>query len=116
MTNQTLRQKHVDRTRQAIIDAAFALFTERGFAATTVEDIAARADVAPRTFFRYFPSKESVLFTGAESKTELLKQQLAERPEGESPAESMIAVLMQIPDDITRNSEQVSLLCTVASE
>src|SRR2546423_148885 len=116
MTNQTLREKHVDRTRQGILDAAFALFGERGFSATTVEDIAARADVAPRTFFRYFPSKESVLFTGNEIKPEVLKQQFAERPEGESPAESMIAVLLHLPEALAGDSQEISLLCAVAAQ
>ena len=57
MTIQSLRQKHTDRTRQSIIDAAFELFLKHGFAATTVDDIAMQADIAPRTFFRYFPTK-----------------------------------------------------------
>ena len=38
------------------------MFGERGYQATTVADIAAAADIAPRTFFAYFPSKEAVVF------------------------------------------------------
>jgi AcrR family transcriptional regulator len=50
------------RSREALIDAAFALFARDGFDQTTTERITERAGVSPRTFFRYFPTKESVVF------------------------------------------------------
>jgi AcrR family transcriptional regulator len=56
-----LRERKKIKTRQAIRREAFRLIDENGYAATTVEQIADAADVSPSTFFRYFPSKESLL-------------------------------------------------------
>jgi AcrR family transcriptional regulator len=54
------RERKKDETRERITQAAIELFSERGYEATTVDEIAAKADVAKGTFFNYFPRKESV--------------------------------------------------------
>jgi len=56
-----LRERKKIKTRLAIRREAFRLFDANGYAATTVEQIADAADVSPSTFFRYLPSKESLL-------------------------------------------------------
>lgn len=116
MTTQSLRQKHVDRTRQAIVDAAFALFAERGLAATTVDDIAERADVSPRTFFRYFPTKESVLFHDADSKVQAIRDRLAERPNDEPTSECLMAILRSLADELAGDPDRTQLICRLSAE
>jgi AcrR family transcriptional regulator len=55
-----LRERKKQRTRRALADAALRLFTEQGYAATTLEEVADQADVSKSTFFRFFPVKEAV--------------------------------------------------------
>ncbi len=58
------RGEHADRMRNALLEAALDLFSANGYDETTTDQIAESASVSPRTFFRYFPTKESVLFFG----------------------------------------------------
>jgi AcrR family transcriptional regulator len=58
-----LRERKKLRTRAVLIDAAMDLCLKQGYEQTTVEQIAASADVSPRTFSRYFPTKDAVFLT-----------------------------------------------------
>ena len=78
-----LREQNRQRTIQAIQSAAVELFAERGFEQTTVDDIAAATGISPRTFFRYFPAKEDVLFADHPEQLRRLRAALAERRPGE---------------------------------
>lgn len=77
------RERKKQRTRDALVDAAFTLFSEKGFDATTVEEIADAVDVSSRTFFRYFASKEDVALTFQEEQTRAVLAALSERPADE---------------------------------
>jgi AcrR family transcriptional regulator len=80
---QGRRERKKQRTREALVDAAFDLFSEKGFDATTVEEIADAVDVSSRTFFRYFASKEDVALTFQDEQTRAILAALAERPADE---------------------------------
>ena len=84
-----LTERNKERTRREIAEAAGQLFLERGYAATTVQDIARAADVSPRTFFRYFPSKEDVITTIASASMDDVLEHLA----GHDASESLASVL-----------------------
>jgi AcrR family transcriptional regulator len=60
-TTLSRRERKKLETRQALLEVSLALFREKGFQATTVEEITERADVAKGTFFNYFASKEALL-------------------------------------------------------
>jgi AcrR family transcriptional regulator len=73
---------------------ALQLVAERGFAHITVEDIAAAADVSTRTFFNYFPSKESAVIGADPDKIARIQQKLLDRPIDEPPLVALRAVLV----------------------
>lgn len=91
MTDPGLRERKKQRTRESIVDAALRLFQERGFDQTTIADIAEAADIAPRTFFGYFPSKEDVLFADFPMLLDGLGIRLAERSADETAIDAIRA-------------------------
>src|SRR5450631_2602269 len=73
--------------------AAMELYVERGFEQTTVAEIAERAGLTARTFFRYFADKREVLFGGSASLQEHLVAAIEDAPESASPIEAVWAAL-----------------------
>ena len=93
-----LRLRKRQQTRERLTQAAMALFLERGFEATTLDDIAAAADISRRSFFHYFASKEDVVFAWQEESTAALIAAVAARPASESmltAAESAISAMVR---------------------
>lgn len=87
------RERRVAATRRSILANARTLFETRGYAETTVEQIADAADVAPRTFFRYFPTKESLLFAAFDEARRAMLDVLRARPTDEDPLRSVMHAL-----------------------
>ncbi|MFE9682198.1 TetR/AcrR family transcriptional regulator [Streptomyces sp. NPDC002701] len=79
MTSEGLRERSKARRREAILRAAYELFADRGFEATTIADIATAAEVSPRTVTLYFPSKLELALAEFDSFNERLNTALRER-------------------------------------
>lgn len=85
-------------------EAARELFVEQGFDQTTVADIAARAGLTERTFFRHFSDKREVLFAG-DRLAEWMTASLAEAPDDERPLQTVTRAIEHACDAITQNPE-----------
>lgn len=91
-----LRERKKARTRELIIERAMALFDERGFDRVTIADIAAAADIAPRTFFSYFPSKDAVVYHDFDAFFEAFRAQVRDRPAGVSTLDVLRAFVADV--------------------
>src|SRR5918995_1483650 len=91
-----LRARKKQRTREHIVERAMALFDQRGFEHVTIADIAAAADIAPRTFFSYFPAKEDVVFHDFHVYFEALQDQMDARPAATSTLDVLRAFVNAI--------------------
>ncbi|MBR0783833.1 TetR/AcrR family transcriptional regulator [Bradyrhizobium iriomotense] len=93
-----LRERKQQQTRERLKRAAMALFLEHGFEATTIDDIAAGADISRRSFFHYFASKEDVVAAWQEDAAAALVTEILARPAEESmltAAENAIAAAVK---------------------
>lgn len=104
-----LRERKKQRTREQIVEAAMRLFAERGYHATTIADIATAADVAPRTFFSYFPSKEAVVFHNVDRDLDALASTLRDRPAGETVYDALRRWIDAMFDDWMAEKDEALL-------
>ena len=92
------RERKKRQTSEAIQVAARRLFAAQGYAATTVQQIADEADVAERTLFRYFESKEDLLLPDVEAFFDLVESAVRARPIDETPLTSIFEALAEVTD------------------
>jgi AcrR family transcriptional regulator len=83
------RDEHANRNRNALLEAALNLFSANGYDETSTDQIAESAGLSPRTFFRYFPTKESVLFFGEYDFINAVSGVYLAQPEDASDFEAM---------------------------
>jgi AcrR family transcriptional regulator len=111
-----LRERKKARTRASIREHALRLFREQGYSATTVDQIAATAEVSPATFFRYFPTKEDVVLQDDFDMVTL--EALEAQPAELSPIAAFRAAAAQSlaemsPADLQRVRESTRLMMTI---
>lgn len=100
------RDRKKQATRRSLRKAALELVAERGYAHVTVEDIAEAADVATRTFFNYFPSKESAVIGADPERIEELRTNLLARPPEDEPLQALGAVLVEYAATIDEDFDE----------
>jgi len=92
-----LRERKAQRSRDRIVSEAMALFSGNGYESTTMEAIAAAADMSPSTLYRYFPTKDSIVlssFMGNTAKfSEVFALRAAEMPVERALAEAIFAMI-----------------------
>ena len=105
----TVREQKKALTRDALVAAAWALFSRQGFEATTVDDIAQRADVSRRTFFRYFETKEAVFFADDEARFARFERELAERSKDETAFAAVRRLLLELAGELMLDRKRARL-------
>lgn len=104
---QTLRQIKKERTREALVTAGLHLFAQRGFDAVTVAEISSQADVAPRTFHRYFPDKVELLFAQDDELLETVRTALESERSGAEPVTIVRSVLAAVGKRLAGNRSEL---------
>ena len=107
MIDDDWRARKKAATKHAIQEHALRLFVEKGYDATTVDEIAAAAGVSHMTFFRYFPRKEDVV--EYDEYDPLIEELIAERPQAEPPIAALHAAV-RIGLDQVLESDRAALL------
>ena len=109
VAGEGLRERKKRETRDAIATAAMRLFSQRGFDAVTVEEIARAADVSKKTVFNYFPAKEDLVFRAGEERRAALVAAIRARPPGVSLVEPFRALTAEYLDRIARDPVDVTV-------
>lgn len=96
---ESRRERKKQQVRRQLAEAAIRLFSEQGYEGTTVAQIAAAADVATKTFFNYFPSKEDAVFADARRNAEIPMRVIADRRSGEAVADLLLRMYEEMRAD-----------------
>jgi AcrR family transcriptional regulator len=102
-----LRERKQVQQRVHIVTVGMSIFAEKGFDATTVDEIANAADVSRRTLFRYFGTKSDIVMEWARGTTSVLTEALRARPLDEKPLDSLQAAFQALNHSFTEDVRKV---------
>ncbi|MCB1152811.1 TetR family transcriptional regulator [bacterium] len=103
----TLRERKKARTYDALVSSAMRLFLQDGYEKITVDDIAGAADVSRRTFFRYFPTKEAVVFPWRQDRLDRFREELSRRLPGEQDYDAVRRACLAMAGEYQNNREEM---------
>lgn len=96
MERLPLRERKKNKSKERMISIATRLFLEKGYDKTTIDEIVDRAELSQRTFFRYFPNKEAIVFWNHEYRVEMLKRSLKSGKNADTPFEGLKRALLEM--------------------
>jgi AcrR family transcriptional regulator len=105
---QGLRERKRAASRAQTVDVALRLFAEQGFDGVTVADICAAADIAPRTFFRYFPTKDDVLAEPSREMAERMADVVAGAPAELDDADVLNGAMRQLGEFVVADRDRLN--------
>jgi AcrR family transcriptional regulator len=111
-----LRERKRAASRAQTVDVALALFAERGFDNVTVADICTAAEIAPRTFFRYFPTKDDVLAEPARDMAERVAGFVTAAPAELEDAAVLRLAMRQLGEYVLTERSRLAAFLSVAGE
>ena len=111
-----LRERKKQAVKTALEQTALRLFMEKGYENTTVEEISEAVDVSTRTFFRYFATKDEVLFAHQAERLAAIRAFFSERPADAPLADTVRAVVEFFAEDLEANADLLVVQATVYAE
>jgi AcrR family transcriptional regulator len=113
---ESKRARNQAARRERVVGAAVDLASDGGYEAVQMRDVAARADVALGTLYRYFPSKDHLLIAALAEQVSTLQRRLAQKPpQGGTPADRVVDVLRRASRALEREPRLTAALVTALS-
>ncbi len=109
MPRLSLRERKKQKIRQDLIRISTQLFLQHGYDQTTVEDIVKQADVSQRTFFRYFPNKEDLVFRDKPQRLQRFQEVLDKAQAASTPLTSAKVAILQLARDTMKNQQTLKI-------